>query len=342
MRRTPWQTVALLAVSALAVPLAGCIKVDARFSLRQDMSVTGKMLVGLDTRLAGQSGMAQQGTPFGDLQKGPMAERWKVREYQEDGWQYSEAVGTSKPGEAIFGDDPTVPKLQVRRTERRLTTRYELKLAVPPTPTEGLVPPAGAAGSEAPAGSAAKDGLPDMQALVASMMSGLQIKFGLQAPGRVVSTSGKAVGDGAAEWALGLSDLSGGKPKDMALETETPNWTNLGRLADQIMAQSEMYDAGTRLAVALRQDLLPNPPVGSAGETKLTATDYCRLLDIIRRLGEVLPAEDVAVVYKGLGLHEDSVSASRIAAVHGRAQAPDFASRITAARVKQVVDDLDH
>ena len=342
MRRAPWRMAALLAISALTIPLAGCIKVDARFDLRQDMSVVGKMLVGLDTRLAGQGGMAQQGTPFGDLQKGPMAQRWKVRDYQENGWQYSEAVGASKPGETIFGDDPGAPKLQARRLEHRLTMRYELKLAVPPTPTEGLVPPAGAAASEAPAGAVGKDNLPNMQAVVEGMMSGVKIRFGLQGPGRTVSTTGQAAGEGAAEWTLGLADLSGGKPKEMVLETETPNWTNLGRLADQIMAQSDMYDAGTRLAAALRQALLPNPLVGSAGETKLTATDYYRLLDIIRRLGEVLPANDVAAVYKGLGLHEDSVSASRIAAVHGRAQAPDFASRLAAARVKQVVDDLDH
>jgi hypothetical protein len=155
----------------------------------------------------------------------------------------------------------------------------------------------------------------------------------------VVSTNGTVGADGLAEWRPTMEQLTGGQTPELRLVTEATNWTNLGRLADQVAALSD-DTAGTRLAQALGRGLLPNPPVLVTGVPKLGAGDYQRLLTVIARLDEVLAPEGTAQVVRELGLNGDHASSAQIAAVHGKASAPDFPSKLRAAQVAGVAGAL--
>jgi hypothetical protein len=182
--------------------------------------------------------------------------------------------------------------------------------------------------------------MPDLQGAVAAMLSGLEFRFALGGPGRVVSTNGTVAGDGLAEWRPAIREVESGKMPAMQVTTETINWTHLGRLADQIAGLGGGDAAGTKLADAVTRGLLPNPPVSDVGTGKLEAEDYMNLLTIIARLDDVLEPQETAEVMRELGLSSDGATPTQIAAAHARAQAPGFADRVRSARARQALEDL--
>lgn len=314
---------ALLGTLAFAVMLlTGCMKFGLDLAVAPDSSTSARMTIGIDKSLD-EMGETSTGSPFDELTSGEDAERWTVREYTEGNWKMSEAIGHAGPGEALFtGED--APAMQVQTSHRRLTTRYMLSLAVPtpdiPTPpaeemTEGL------------------------EQVVGSVMAGLEIKFVLSGPGRVVATTGQDMGRGRAEWKLGMKSLQGGRLPDFKLTTEMPNWTNIGRLADQIATQSGQFDAGSELATGLERGLLPNPPSNESGP-KLSADDYGKLLEIIARLDAGLWPEATAKVMAKAGLADDYVTSAQVQAAHARLLKADLAGLVETAAATAAVEAL--
>ncbi|MEN6303284.1 MAG: hypothetical protein ABFD96_11200 [Armatimonadia bacterium] len=293
------------------VLLSGCVKVGVDMTVAPDGSSSATMLMGIDKNLE-EMGEATS-NPFADLAKGPDAKRWKVREYTEGNWKMVEAVGKAAPGEKLFTDEDA-PKLTVRTGQHRLTTRYTLTLqaAMP----EGI--------DEAPAA----EGDEQMAKLMGAMMGSMEFKFALTGPGQVVATTGTTTGPGRAEWNLGVKDLSGKAMPDFKVTTELVNWTNLGRLADQIAARGAMYDAGVRLADAVDRRLLPNPPANIMAKDKLGAADYEALLGIIERLDEQLSPEAVTAVLEKTGLSDEDVTPAKVQNAHARLTKADLQAQV--------------
>ncbi|MGE5532531.1 MAG: hypothetical protein ACM3VW_10495, partial [Bacteroidota bacterium] len=140
----------------------------------------------------------------------------------------------------------------------------------------------------------------------------------LKAPGRVVSTTGTVVGPGKAQWKLGFDDLGKGKMPSFGVTTELANWTNIGRLADQLASNGRLYDCAPALAAALARGLLPNPAASTAAAQKLGAEDYGRLLEIIDKLDAPGRPAVTETLIKKLGLNRDDTSAEAIGKAHAR------------------------
>lgn len=317
------KALALVSMLFSLVLLSGCIKVGVDMTVAPDGSSSAKMVMGIDKNLD-QMGEASGG-PFEELTKSPEAKRWTVREYEEGNWKMTEAVGKAGPGEALFtGED--APKLTLRTGHRRLTTRYMLTLQTPVP--QGL--------PDAPAG----EDNEQMAQLMGTMMSTMEIKFALTGPGQVVATTGTVTGPGRAEWKLGMQDLSAKTMPDFKVTTELINWTNVGRLADQIAARGNMYDAGVMLAGAVDRHLLPNPPANTAAKNKLGAAEYEALLGIIARLDEQLSPEATAAVMEKTGLSDEDVTAAKVRAAHTRLMQADLQGQVqksaTAAAVQAI------
>lgn len=329
-----WRLVLPVLAALVVVPLTGCLKVDAQFVARPDLTVAGAIVIGIDARLA--ESMGPGATPFAELKSGALGKSWSVREFAQDGWRYAEATGVGVAGPGFFGDSPEAPQLQVKRVLHRLTTRYTMVLLPAQVPPEALPAPA------APADGAddRQPEMPDLQKAVEAMMTGLELRLALGGPGHVVSTNGTMVGEGLAEWRPTVHDVTSGKMPTLEVVTETINWTHLGRLADQITGLGGGYAVGTKLADAVTRGLLPNPPVSALGSGRLEAADYNRLLAIIARLDEVLEPAETAMVMREAGLSSDSVISGQIAAAHAKTQAPDFTALLRTARVRQAVENL--
>jgi len=316
-----WSRIPIVLAALALLMCAGCIRLGVDVAVAPDQSSSARLLVGLDTSL-GDMGAA--GNPFAELKQSAVGARWTVRDYTEGTWQMHEAVGQAGPGEPLFPDGGDTPALRVQIAHRRLSTRYDITLIAPPPPTSDVAQPPAAA-EDKPADQPAPADMPDMGKLAESFMSGIEVRFALSGPGRVVATTGQAVGPGQAEWKLGLTELGEKKTTglDFRLTTELPNWLNIGRLADQLVMRGGPADAGSKLAAALARGLLPNPPASAAAADKLAAADYQRLLEIIGRLDGAVPAEVTDTILKQARLNDEGVSSAAIAAAHARLMKAD-------------------
>jgi hypothetical protein len=301
MKKAQRQLLTAVAV-ALLITCSGCMKVSMEIGAAPDGSSTGRVVAGVDASLA--QGGETVGGPFSGLTNS--GSNWKSREYREGNWLMTEAVGSAAPGQALFPEgDGETPKTTVTTSARRLSTRYTLSLIVPPPDKEMMSGPT-------------EDMDAQTQALVKSMLSSFEISFSLKGPGRVVSTTGTVVGPGKAQWKLDFDDLGKGKMPNFAVTTELANWTNIGRLADQLASSGRLYDCAPALASALARGLLPNPPANTAAAQKLGAEDYGRLLEIIDKLDAPgRPAVTEAMIKK-LALNGDDTTAEAIAKAHAR------------------------
>jgi hypothetical protein len=293
----------LLVIVAIAVLIAcsGCMKVSVDLAVAPDGSSSGRMLAGIDASLA-QAG-EELSHPLDGLTGGG---NWRSREYRQGNWLMTEAVGSATPGQPLFPEDEgEAPKTTLVTSDRRLSTRYTLSLIVPKPDTKMMKDPTEGTDEE-------------LKPLVKSMLSSIEISFSLRAPGQVVATTGTVVGRGKAQWKLGFDALGRGQMPKFALTTELANWTNLGRLADQLAHNGRLYDCAPRLAAALGRGLLPNPPLSSAAAQKLGAEDYARMLEIIDKLDAAGRPAITESLIKKLGLNGDETSAETIAKAHAR------------------------
>lgn len=326
MTQMRWRGALALSTVVFLLVLSGCIRVTTQFVVQPDGGTQAKVLMGMDERLNG-TGEAS-GTPMEGLTKGPQAKYWKVREYKEGGWAYTEAVGKVPAGEPVFGEDKEGPTLKCTKSEHRLSTRYRVTMTVPPVPSSVTSP---VEAEEKP-----EIDVKGLEAMTEGLLSSVQIRFQVGGPGRVVSTTGKIVGEGLAEWTPAVSALSDKNAEPMVVVTEAANWVNLGRLADRIAYECGMDDAGVRLGQALRQGLLPNPPMQAKEADSLTAVDYFRLLEVIRKLAAVAPTGRLGDLVGRLGLNADQVTGRQILAAYERVNAADFAAHVDNQRVRDL------
>jgi hypothetical protein len=322
----------LIVPAALTLLLcAGCIRLGVEVAVAPDQSTSARLLVGLDSSLGDMTGGEN---PFADLAQSPVGKRWTFRDFTDGSWKMSEAVGHAAPGEGLFPDEGDGPRLRVRTTARRLSTRYDITLIAPPPPSTLTQPPE--APADQPAAAEDQPGMEAMAGLAQSLMGGMEVRFSLRGPGRIVATTGREVAPGQAEWKLDLTQMSEQQTTpDFRLTTEIPNWVNLGRLADQIVMRGGPAEAGGNLASALDRGLLPNPPVTAPGD-KLAAADYQRLLEIIARLDAAVAPEVTDMVLKQARLNDEQVSAAAIAAAHARLMKLDVTAVVQQATIKSL------
>lgn len=324
-------------IAALSVLLcAGCIKVNMDVAVAPDLSTSARLAAAIDTSLAE---MAQgEGGAFSDLKDAP-GKHWTTREYQEDGWTVTEAIGHAGPGEALFPDEADAPKLRVQTSQRRLSLRYDISLVTPPPPPQLTQP----APPQQPGEKPEKDeeGGPDLSGLASAMMPQIEIGISLRGPGEVIATTGTEVGTGQAEWKLSLADLQGkAAMPDCRLTTEIPDWLNIGRLASQLVMRGGPTDAGMRLASAVQRGLLPNPPVSATAAEKLSAIDYLRLLEIIGKLDAGAGPLVTEAIVEQFRLNDEGMTSAKIAAVHGKLMKLDVGTTVERAAIRGLADAL--
>jgi hypothetical protein len=318
-------------LAALSLLLcAGCIKVNMDVVVAPDQSSRARLAVAVDTSLAE---MSEGEGSFSPLKEAP-GKNWTVREYKEDKWSVTEATGHAAPGEALFPDEEDAPKLRVQLAQRRLSTRYYVTLAMPPSPLP--------AAPAAPAATAGEANGPDLSGLAASMMGDMRLQVSLAGPGEVVATTGEVAGPGKATWQIALTDLQGkGALPDFRLTTELPNWLTIGRLASQIVAIGGPADAGSRLASALQRGLLPNPALAAAGAERLQPADYLRLVEIIGKLDAGAGPLITEAVVEQLRLNDEQTAPARIAATHAKVMKLDIGTTAEQATIRALATALD-
>lgn len=302
--RPTYRVAGLTLVAVALAACTGCMRIGVEVAVAPDGSSKARLQAGLDASLAAMS-QATSSSPFSGL-AGKQG-NWKTREYKDGNWLMTEATGSAGPGESLFpaGEEDT-PQLKLQTQAHRLSTRYTVRLQVPPI-DPGALKPGGGEGEDE-----------QMKQLVGAMMSTFQVSFTLRGPGRVVATTGKAVGGGAAEWRFGIADLDNKKQPDFTLVTELPNYANLGRLADQLAYTGRLYEAGPKLIAAQERGLLPDPPASTSASEKLQAADYAALLEIIDRLDSAVKPAVTGRLLSQLGLSADDVAPATIAAAHAR------------------------
>lgn len=288
-------------MTLLLAACSGCMKIGVEIAAAPDGSTSARLNAGMDASLAAAGETTKN--PFSELSEA--GGNWKTREYREGNWLMTETVGSAAPGQSLFPEtEKETPKTTLTASVHRLSTQYTLTLQMPPTPG-GI-------------GGVPADADEQTQALVKSMLASFEMKFALKGPGRVVATSGKVSGPGKAEWRLGFDELNSKKLPDFRLVTELPNWTNIGRLADQLAYTGRMDNAAPKLAAAVARGLLPNPPVQADRTDKLKPEDYAKLLEIIDKLDVSGRAAVTDSVVAKLKLNTDTTTAAQIAAAHER------------------------
>lgn len=309
---------AVVLMALVIVCCSGCIRMSMEIAAAPDGSTSGRIVAGVDASLTQGK---ETKNPLAELTQGGAA--WKTREYRDGDWQMTEATGLAPAGKTLFpATDKEAPQVKLVATPHRLSTQYALTLLVPPSAQEMSKPPT--------------DLDQQTQALVKGMLANFQIGFALQAPGRVVATTGRIVGPGKAEWKLGFEELSTKKLPDFRIVTELPNWSNLGKLGDQLAYDGRLYEATPKLAAALHRGLLPNPTI-SAGE-KLSAEDYARLLEIVDKLDASLRPSLTNSIIARSGLSSDDVSSETIRKARERVMKADIGALVDKAALAGAVE----
>jgi len=314
----------IVVLAALVLACSGCMKITMDFAAAPDGSSSVKMLIGIDSSLAAAGNASvTKGGPLSDIPKDNP--NWTSREYKEGTWDMTEAIGHAGPGAALMpGEGAPTPKLV--SVARRLSTRYTLSLKMPETPGDMTQPKEGTDAQG--------------EAIGKALMANFQISFSLTAPGRVVETNGKIAGPGKAEWKLGINDLNNKEQPDFRVVTELPNWTNLGRLADQLAYTGRLNGAAPKLAAAVERGLLPNPRVDTKAPDKLKPEDYAKLLEIIDKLDVAgRPAITNSVIGK-LKLNDDGTSPKTIAEAHARVMKLDVSGLASTSIAGALLEEL--
>lgn len=297
---------------------SGCFRMSMEIAAAPDGSTSARILAGVQASLTQDK---ETKNPFADMTKG--GANWKSREYRDGDWLMTEATGSAPAGKSLFpADDKEAPQVKLVASPRRLSTEYAMTLQVPPSAQEISKTPT--------------DMDEQTQALVKGMLGGFQISFSLAAPGRVVATSGKVVAPGKAEWKLGMDDLNAKKLPEFRLVTELTNWSNLGKLGDQLAYTGRLYEATPKLAAALQRDLLPNPRANASDG--LQPEDYARLLEIIDKLDSSLKPSLTDSIIARTGLNSDIVSPASIQKAHERVMKADFGALVGKAALAGAIE----
>lgn len=321
---TRWSLPLAVTVIVAAIFCGGCMKVSMDVAVAPDLSQSARLTAATDVSLAE---MGEEGKLSGGL--GTPPSNWKTREYRDGKWQVQEAVTTVAPGEPLFPDGGEAPSVKIETSRRRLSTRYHVTMTMPPPPpvlTEQITP---------------VEGQDKFEGLARSLMSDLEFRLTLSAPGEIIASSGQPAGPGKAEWRLGLAEFEkSGTIPAFRLTTELPNWITIGNLANQVAMAGGPADAGSRIGTALQRRLLPNPPITAAADEKLGPQDYLRLLEIIGKLDAGAgPAVTDAVISQSR-LNDEDVTAQKLERAHQKIMKMDVGELVEQASVKAIAGGL--
>ncbi|GEM_PF-3947689 len=301
-----WGLVVLVATSL------GCFKVDMDVTLKPDLGMEVGMQIAVPLEIANQ----MESADFGDL-----SGMDEVKVEDTETMRVVSGIATVGAGEQLGPEEQAKMQMMRQKVAHRLSTRYVFVMDLPTgeqlAPGQEETAEKGAADEEEP-------DFEGMAALMAGLMSSLKITLTAHMPGRIISTSGTRRDDHTALFEMSLQDFAAEAPRQLTAVSRLPNYTNLGRLADQIIAAGGDPEVAARLAEYLDWGLLPDPPVQTDVKYKLSADDYRQLAELIARLDEQLAPGMTEAVISKLGLNKDRVEPAQIRKARQAADSTDL------------------
>jgi len=290
----------LLAVGLLVLVATslGCFKMDLQVTLKPDLGMDVGMQMVMPLKMG-----AQMEAP--DLKDMGGMENVKVQETDKERIiSGSRALG---PDEQLGAEEEAQMEMMRQKVPHRLSTYYVFVMELPAGEGEGAKEPPSGEGAADDEESAAA-----MEAMMEGMLSSFKFDLTVHMPGRIVSTSGTRVDDNTVRFSLTMQDLNSDTRPRLTAISRLPNYTNLGRLSDQMIAAGGEYFTAARMVEYLNCGLLPDPPTEIDAKDKLGTADYAALAELIAVLDDQLaPGLTEAVIAK-LGLNKDRVEPSRI------------------------------
>ncbi len=290
----------------------GCFKVDMDVTLKPDLG----MEVGV--KIAAPLEMADDMKIEGS---GDFAGMENVKIEDTDTMRIVSGTATVGPEEQLGPEEQAKMQMMRQKVAHRLSTHYVFAMELPAG--EETAPEEEESGDEDTADEQEIDA-EAMAALMAGMMSSLKISVTVHMPGRIVATTGTRVDDNTVLFDMSMQDFAADTPTQVTAVSRLPNYTNLGRLADQMIAAGADADVAGRLTEYLNWGLLPDPPVQTDARYKLSAGDYRELAELIAMLDEQLAPGMSEAIITNLGLNKDRVDPAQIRKARQAADGADL------------------
>ncbi len=310
MHHAPLRILLVLGAAAAVLGTLGCFNANLDIKLRPDLA----MDVGVEMRIPSEF-MTEDSGP------GEMADFDQMTVEIVDGTHVIRGVRRLAPGEMLAADDADQGMEMMRqKVARRLSTRYifvaEFTGSASPMAADSpfSMDEADAEGAD-PEGAGDDEGAFDprmFEGFVSSFFSGFEFGMTVQMPGRLLSTTGEDLGGGATRFSLGLDQVMSNEPARFMAVSSLPNYSHLGRLADQMMLAGGDAAVVGQLPAFLDAGLLPDPPLEISAQYKLGPEDYLLLATIIATLDAQLPTGMTEAIVKRLGLNADDTRPEQI------------------------------
>ncbi len=301
-----------LGLLMLVATSLGCFKIDMDVTLKPDLG----MEVGVEIAAPLEMAENMEIEAFGGF-----AGMENVKVEDTDTMRIVSGTATVGPAEQLGPEEEAKMQMMRQKVAHRLSTHYVFVVELPAA--EQAAPEQEESGDEDTADEEEIDA-EGMAALMAGMMSSLKIGVTVHMPGRIVATSGTRIDDNTVLFDMSLQDFTSDAPTQLTAVSRLPNYTNLGRLADQMIAAGADADVAGRLAEHLNWGLLPDPPVQTDPEYKLSAGDYRELAELIAVLDEQLTPGMTEAIITNLGLNKDRVNPAQIQKAKQAAEAADL------------------
>lgn len=206
------------------------------------------------------------------------------------------------------------------KQEHRLSTQYMVGMELPKMDEamgEGPAPTQPAPDAESPEDAEAQRQQEEAIGMMMSgMMSSFEYNLEITLPGTITTTSGEHIAPDTVRYAFNWKEMSEQQDGKLLVTSRVPNYTRIGRLADQMVAAGADPLIGLQLIQYVNDGLLPDPPVDVDADTKLSADDYLKLTEIIQALDAQLQPQVTTGIITETGLNSNDVTHEQVSRAH--------------------------
>ncbi|MFP3902599.1 MAG: hypothetical protein ACLFWB_00020 [Armatimonadota bacterium] len=311
----PMMTVVVLAV---IVTVCGCFKATTGVAVRPDLGVDFSVTMAVPAEFA--EDMAEK--------PGDEMEMDEMKTYTEGDWYYIEGRKSVAGTEELQIPAAAEATFIRSRQEHRLSTRYMVGVELPKmdeamgqTPAPAQPSPDAESPEDAEAQRQQEEAIGMM---MSGMMSGFEYNLEITLPGTITTTSGERIAPDTVRYAFSWKEMSQQEDGKLLVTSRVPNYTRIGRLADQMVGRGAEPLIGLRLVQYVSDGLLPDPPVDMESDKKLSAEDYLKLTQIIEALDAQLQPEVTTGIINEIGLNASDITPAQVALAHTAVEALDL------------------
>ncbi len=310
----------IVAVIALAMILmvCGCFKATTRVAVKPDLGVDFSVTMAVPKQFAEK--MSEE--PQEDMKMD------EVKTYTEGDWYYIEGKKSVAGTKELQIPSAAEATFMRSKQEHRLSTRYMMGMELPKmdeamgqTPAPAQPSPDAESPEDAEAQRQQEEAIGMM---MSGMMSSFEYNLEVTLPGTITTDAGEHIAPDTVRYAFNWKEMSQQEDGKLLVTSRVPNYTRIGRLADQMVAHGAASLIGLQLIQYVNDGLLPDPPVDMEADRKLSADDYLKLTQIIEALDAQLQPEVTTGIINETGLNRNDVTHDHVSKAHKAIQAMDL------------------